>query len=123
MDISTHPMGMAANFILFAWHTERFGSVLLATWVFKNPRILDRIDSWSIGWSKAGPPVMRETTMSQETLLQKTDKALALVSALQAERDKALADLEHAKDELNQAEVRLRLQAMKVRRLKMRQQG
>jgi hypothetical protein len=61
--------------------------------------------------------------MTQETLLEKTDKALALVRALQAERDKALAELEHSKDELNQAEARLRLQAMKMRRLKMRQQG
>jgi len=43
VDISDYPMGMTANGILFACYIERFGSVLLATWGFKNPRILNRI--------------------------------------------------------------------------------
>jgi hypothetical protein len=123
---------------------------------------------------------MRQTTMTQETLLQKTEKAVALVKVLQAERDKALAELatgrtergqmgamparvessisktsgsaqltqpppkeeqqleleecrkalqqtkaelENTKDELNREKVRHRLQDMKMRRLKMRQQA
>lgn len=49
VDISDHLMGMTANLIAFAYHTERFGSALLATWVFTNPTILDRIDSRPIG--------------------------------------------------------------------------
>jgi hypothetical protein len=53
VDISAHPMGMAANVILFACHIERFGSLLLATWVFNNPRILNRIDSWPIRWHES----------------------------------------------------------------------
>jgi len=35
---------MAANVIPSACHIERFGSVLLATWGFKNPGILNRLE-------------------------------------------------------------------------------
>jgi hypothetical protein len=73
---------------------------------------------------------MGETTMTQETMLQKTERAMALVGVLQAERDKAIAELkisraelEHTKDELNREKAMSRLRDMKMRRLKMRQQA
>ncbi len=69
--------------------SERFGSAILANRVFKRPP--------HMGQTRRG-----ESAMSKESLMQKTEQVMALVTILTGERDEALKQLAITKAERDQ---------------------